>query len=167
MYVLRLARLGQTMEEGVVMNWLKGENEPFAIGDEIFEVTTEKAAIAVEASRPGRFVRFLAELGDPVPVGAALALIAEPGEEPSAADIAVAAKQAQDAPLPEDASEPEPAPVAATTAAPAAPRPAGGKISAVPAARRLAAELGVDLAGLTGSGPDGTITVADVRRAAP
>lgn len=164
MYLLRLARLGQTMEEGVLTEWRKSQGEAFLAGDFVYDVTTEKATMEVEATRPGRIVHFVAQPGDVVPVGGLLAIIAEGDEVVSEADIQAALQEETDAVAPSETSS-VPAVPAAAEVSPPADVPAG-KVVAAPAARRLAAELGVDLMTVTASKADGVISVADVRKAA-
>ncbi|HTO39643.1 MAG TPA: biotin/lipoyl-containing protein [Rhizomicrobium sp.] len=87
MYILRLKQLGQTMEQGLFVNWLKGKNETFAVGDEIYEIETDKATLAVEAAREGRIVATIVQPDDMIAIGGALAIVAEDGENPSADEI--------------------------------------------------------------------------------
>jgi len=156
MFRIQLARLGQTMEQGTVVRWLKQLGERMETGDELYEIETEKAVVPVQATRPGRLVRIVAPEGETVPVGALLAVAAEADEQPTAAQI--------DALAAPDVEQPPPAPPAAVPDAvsgTAAPR-----VAALPKARSMARELNVDLARVCGTGPDGVITPEDVRTAA-
>jgi pyruvate/2-oxoglutarate dehydrogenase complex dihydrolipoamide acyltransferase (E2) component len=87
MFKIQLARQGQTMEQGTVVRWIKQEGVGLAIGDELYEIESEKAIISIEVTRPGRLVRILAAAGDVVPVGAMLAIAAEPGESVTVAQV--------------------------------------------------------------------------------
>jgi pyruvate dehydrogenase E2 component (dihydrolipoamide acetyltransferase) len=160
---VKLPRLGQGMELGTIVRWLKAEGERVEKGEPLYEVDTEKATQEVEAEAAGVLLRIAVREGEEVAVGSVLAYIGEPGET-----------------LPEDAAapggdgrrveraEPEPAREApASAAAPAPPtRPPGGRVKASPLARRLARERGIDLAALAGTGPEGRIVAEDVERAA-
>lgn len=162
MHALHLPRLGQTMESGTVTEWVAGIGDRFDTGDAVYVVETEKVETEVEAREAGRLVRILVEADVEIDVGTPLAVIADDGEEPSDADIDafVSGLTSGDGdPLAAPTAAPE-APVSTATA-PAAP--AGERIRAVPKARKLASEHGIDLATVTGSGPDGRITVDDVR----
>jgi pyruvate dehydrogenase E2 component (dihydrolipoamide acetyltransferase) len=160
MFKIVLARQGQTMEQGTVVRWLVDLGQPMTVGAELYEIETEKTIVPIEATRPGRLVRIVAEPGDTVAVGALLAVAAEPDENPT--DEAIDAFLGQQ----QGAASGEPAPVAPTTAGATAGKPRDTKVPVSPKARALAAELGVRLADVSGTGPDGTILPDDVRRAA-
>jgi pyruvate dehydrogenase E2 component (dihydrolipoamide acetyltransferase) len=180
MRVLRLPRLGQTMEAGTVVAWLVEPGATFEQGDVVYEVETEKVETEVAAPTAGRLVRVLVEPDREVPVGTPLAVVADPGDAVNDAAVDAFVATLADDPVASlgDGDDPA-APVADDPAAslgddPAAPvaddLPAPGgveeRVRAMPAARRLAQELGVDLAGIDGSGPRGSITIDDVRQAA-
>jgi pyruvate dehydrogenase E2 component (dihydrolipoamide acetyltransferase) len=157
--VVRMPKAGQTMEEGTVVHWLKAEGDPVAKDEPIFEVETDKAVIEVEAPAAGVLLKIIAQEGETVAVQAPAALVG-----PAGADV-----EAYAASLDHDASAAAPAPDTATQAAAAhspAPPPtqptAGERLFASPAARRRAAELGLDLATVGGSGKGGRIKAADV-----
>lgn len=159
MFRIVLARQGQTMEQGTVVRWLVALDEPMTVGAELYEIETEKTIVPIEATRPGRIVRFVAQPGDTVAVGALLAVAAEPGEQPTDAEIDALVASPQDAATaPADPASP------ASETAKSAPRES--KVPVSPKARALAAELGVSLADVTGTGPAGAIVPDDVRRAA-
>jgi pyruvate dehydrogenase E2 component (dihydrolipoamide acetyltransferase) len=161
LHTIQLARLGQTMEEGRLVQWLRRENEPFATGDELFEVETDKAIIPVEAKRPGAIARCLIEPGQTAQVGTVLAIVADPGETLTAQQI--------DAAIVSPGQTAAVGQIESASGAPASERASAepaGRLSAVPKARHIAAELGVRLETVTGSGPGGVITADDVRRAA-
>lgn len=163
---VKLPKLGQTMEEGTVVNCLVKVGDAVSKGDVIFEVETDKATLEVEAPANG-FVKFiLAEQDQTLPVGAPLMVIGDKDEEVpqsflealtggvglAAGAVNTPAAQVQTS-VPPVAAEPAPS------------RPAG-KIMVSPRARKLAEELGVNLAAVKGTGPAGKITEADIRNAA-
>ncbi len=170
-----LPRLGQGMEAGTVVRWLKSEGDAVAKGDPLYELDTDKVTQEVEADAGGVLLKILVTEGE-VPVGTPLALIGEAGEDISEAEAAepVAAAAAgtpagdgapvaaQEPESPERAVAPLP-PEAEPT--PATSRSNGGRIKASPLARRIARERGIDLAVLAGTGPEGRIVAEDVERA--
>ncbi|MEC7962204.1 MAG: pyruvate dehydrogenase complex dihydrolipoamide acetyltransferase [Pseudomonadota bacterium] len=159
--------LSPTMEEGTLAKWLVKEGDTVSSGDLIAEIETDKATMEFEAVDEGVVGKILvAEGAEGVAVNTPIAVLLEDGE--SADDIgsaAPAAAAAEAAPAAVEAAAPAPA------AAPAAPAPAapasadGSRIFASPLARRIAADKGLDLATLTGSGPRGRIVKADVENA--
>ena len=159
--------LSPTMEEGTLAKWLVKEGDTVSAGDVLAEIETDKATMEFEAVDEGTVARILVAAGtEGVKVNTPIAVLVEEGEDadavPEAAKPADAAAKAAPAGGPAKA-----APAAEAPAAPPAPRDAdGGRIFATPLARRLAAERGIDLAGLTGSGPHGRIVKADVEGAA-
>ncbi|HEY1687619.1 MAG TPA: dihydrolipoamide acetyltransferase family protein [Solirubrobacteraceae bacterium] len=160
MQKLRLARLGQTMEQAAIQIWLKDEGESIAVGESICEVETEKATVDVEATAAGELVRIVVPAGERVPVGTLLAIIADPGESLTAEQI--------DAAIAEESSSAGEAAAAPAQQEPATAAPssaAAGRVRIMPKARALAASAGLDPATLSGSGPGGAITVADVEAA--
>jgi pyruvate dehydrogenase E2 component (dihydrolipoamide acetyltransferase) len=154
---VKMPRLGQGMETGIVLTWSKATGDTVSKGDALFEVETEKAVQEVEAEATGVLIAILVESGE-VPVGTTVGVIGQPGEQ---VDIAAPAPpgEAPAAPL---VPEPPAAPPA-QHAAVEAPEP-GGRIKASPLARRIARERGIELSSLTGTGPDGRIVVDDVER---
>ena len=155
--------LSPTMEEGTLAKWLVAEGDRVAAGDVIAEIETDKATMEFEAVDEGVIGKLLVAAGaEGVKVNDPIAVLLEEGEDASAADAAEAS-----------ADEPAPKPEAAATAAPAAsPAPpaaateAGDRLFASPLARRLAAEAGLELTDIKGSGPRGRIVKADVEGAA-
>ena len=152
--------LSPTMEEGKLAKWLVAEGDAVSSGDVIAEIETDKATMEFEAVDEGTIGKILiAEGTEGVKVNEAIAVLLEEGE--SAEDI-TAAPSAAAAPT-EQAPASAPASAPAPTAAPAAQ--AGARIFASPLARRIAADKGVDLTALSGSGPRGRIVKADVETA--
>lgn len=162
--IVKMPKWGLTMTQGTVVDWLVAEGSEIAEGDMILTVETEKAVDDVGAPAAGVLVRIVAPAGSEVEVSGPVAIIAAAGEQLSEADIAS---------LLQPASVPamEAAPGSVTAMVPrrgrqSVTRDAGGRINASPAARKLAAELGVDLAEVSATGPGGRITSDDVQRAA-
>jgi pyruvate dehydrogenase E2 component (dihydrolipoamide acetyltransferase) len=152
----RMPSLGADMEAGTLVEWLKRPGDRVKRGDIVAVVETQKGAIEVDIFEEGVIERWLVEPGTTVPVGTPLALIA--GAQP--AIVAAAAEvPATVTPTPAPAAPPSVLP-------PLEPRTGVGRRRVSPAARRLAAERGIVLDGLIGSGPEGAILYADVERAA-
>jgi len=147
--------LSPTMTEGKLAKWMKAEGDSVDSGDVIAEIETDKATMEVEAVDEGTLGKILvAEGTEGVAVNSVIALLLEEGEDASALEGAAAAP----------AEAPAPAPAAAPAPAPAAP-PSGGRVFASPLARRIAADAGLDLTQISGSGPHGRIVKADVETA--
>jgi pyruvate dehydrogenase E2 component (dihydrolipoamide acetyltransferase) len=147
-----LPKLGQTMEEGTVVEWLKQEGEPVQRGEVLFMVETDKATLEVEAPARGFLRKILVPVGETVPVLTVVALITKTADEDISADelpVRVPGSEFQVDEALEPTTEPE-------TSKPET------RVFASPRARRLAREKGVDLAQVTGSGPDGRIVERDV-----
>ena len=168
--------LSPTMEEGTLAKWCVKEGDSVSSGDVIAEIETDKATMEFEAVDEGVIGKILIEEGtEGVKVNTPIAVLLEEGEDASAADSAGApaapASKEEPAPEPEAKSEapaPAPASPAPASPAPAAPKDADGdRIFASPLARRIAADKGLDLAAIKGSGPRGRIVKADVEAAKP
>ncbi|AUQ66385.1 pyruvate dehydrogenase complex dihydrolipoamide acetyltransferase [Phaeobacter inhibens] len=165
--------LSPTMEEGTLAKWLVKEGDTVASGDLLAEIETDKATMEFEAVDEGVIGKILIPEGsEGVKVNSPIAVLLEDGE--SADDIGTtssAPAAAADEAAPAASEEAAPAPAQAATAAtpaPAAPQGAdGNRIFASPLARRIAADKGLDLAQLNGSGPRGRIVKADVENAKP
>src|SRR5712692_8651429 len=165
----RMPSLGADMEVGTLIQWLVKPGDVVKRGDIIAVVDTEKAAIEIEVFQTGVIHTILVHVGETVPVGAVLALILTDGE-PLAAGAPAEVKP-KPAPPPEAVAEPAPPPPPAPPhiekpAPPKTPQVPSGRLRISPLAMRAAVELGVDLATVQGTGPDGAITKADVERAA-
>jgi len=150
-----MPKLGLTMKTGMVAQWNVREGDRVAMGAPVVEITTEKITYVLESQSEGVLLKILVPDEGEVPIGAIIGVVGEPSEDISAflpdTPTGTAAQAATGTPMP-DAS-------AGTAAAPA-------RVTASPAARKLAAQLGIDVAALTGSGPGGRITIDDVDRAA-
>jgi pyruvate dehydrogenase E2 component (dihydrolipoamide acetyltransferase) len=162
---LLLPKLGQTMEEGAIVEWLKKEGDPVARGDVLYTLESDKAVLEVEAKVKGTLLKILVPAGVKVPVQAPVGIVGTPGEDLSALLDEGAAEPQASAMVPQAPAEPSaPAPTAEVVAASAkeADAPAQGRVFSSPRARKVAAERGVDLAQIKGSGPEGRIVEADV-----
>ncbi len=175
--IITMPALSPTMTEGTLAKWLMKEGDPVNSGDMLAEIETDKATMEVEAIDEGILGRILIDEGtEGVAVNAPIAILLEEGEDASALDNAVPATTATTtttaaAPAPAAAAAPPTpatagtAPAAAPSVAPAAAAASGGRILASPLARRMAAQAGLDLAAVNGSGPRGRIVKADIEAA--
>jgi pyruvate dehydrogenase E2 component (dihydrolipoamide acetyltransferase) len=166
-----LPRLGQGMESGVIVRWLKQEGDTVAKGEPLYELDTDKVTQEVEAEVDGVLQKIVVAEGE-VEVGATIAVIETNGAggAPTAEEAPAKEEEQADEPAPEAApateaaaSEPEAGPE--NDAPTAAAAQGDGRLKASPLARRIARERGVDLATLTGTGPEGRILAEDVERA--
>jgi pyruvate dehydrogenase E2 component (dihydrolipoamide acetyltransferase) len=158
---IAMPRLSDSMEEGTVLNWLKQVGDEVAVGEELVEIETDKANMGYEADVAGTLLEIVVQENETAPVGAVIARIGDKDAQVPTAEAAG----------PVTAGDPPPLPVAKAssggvppTVPPAAPA-AEGRVKASPLARRIASELGVDLAQLSGSGPAGRIVKRDVENA--
>ncbi|MCY4366879.1 MAG: 2-oxo acid dehydrogenase subunit E2 [Chloroflexi bacterium] len=154
-----MPKMGYDMREGTVVRWYKQEGEEVARGEVIADIETDKATVEFEAFTGGVLHRRVAQEGIPVPVGDAIAIIADPGE--SVEDSPTVVEGVQEA-----TAEPtvETAAVANVTAT---PQRAEGEVRASPIARRLARERGIDLTLVAGTGPGGRIVEKDILEYVP
>jgi len=149
--------LEMAQENGKLLAWRKKEGESVSKGEPLLEIETDKAVVEVEAPGDGILAGITADVGAVIPVGETIAWLVAPGEQPPA-------KAATAAPAARATSVAHAAAAAPAQARPAAAAGVAAQIS--PKARRLAKELGVDIAQIQGTGPDGTITSEDVQAAA-
>jgi len=150
--------LGMAQDTGIVVQWLKKAGENVTKGEPLLEVETDKAVVEVEAPASGTLASISAEAGAEVPVGTAIAVILGTGEKATAA---AAAKSPPDEPKAAGRT----AVVAAVETAP--PVRMDSRLNAAsPLARRLAAEAGVDLAAVAGTGPEGAVQAVDLPQTA-
>jgi pyruvate dehydrogenase E2 component (dihydrolipoamide acetyltransferase) len=152
-----MPKLGFDMKEGTLVRRLKEVGDPVAKGEIIAEIETDKATVELEAYIGGVVKGWVVEVGKPVLVGSPMLVIAEPGETVDVA--ALTGAQPAGASAPPATPSAAPAPAAASPAGPAA------RVTASPVARKMAAEAGVDLAGVAGTGPNGRIVKRDVEAA--
>lgn len=160
-----MPKFGLTMHEGTLQRYFKAAGEAVKAGEPFYEVETEKVLYVVESPGSGTVALWLQEQGATVECGGLVAVIAEAGEDAAAMAArygAGAPRAAAPAPAPRPAAE-----GIAAAATGAAPVPgAEGRRAISPVARKLAAELGVELARVAGTGPGGRVTREDVERAA-
>ncbi len=146
-YEFKLPDLGEGLTEGEIARWLVAEGQELAEDDPLVEIATDKTTVEIPSPAAGTVTKILVGEGEVVAVGTVLVVIGGDGAEPAAAEQA------------------------APAAAPSAPAPevrvpvTQARVQATPVVRRIAQELGVDLAQLSGSGPNGRITEDDVRKA--
>ena len=157
---VKLPRLGQGMESGTIVKWLKSEGDAVEKGEPLYELDTDKVTQEVEAEASGVLLKITVPEGE-ADVGTTIAVIGEQGEE--VPDLA--ATEPEPAPKEEVATPATAAPVA-EVAAPAQGNGAGARIKASPLARRIARERGIELGSLKGTGPEGRVVAEDVERAA-
>ena len=155
---VKLPRLGQGMESGTIVKWLKSEGDSVEKGEPLYELDTDKVTQEVEADFSGVLLKIAVSEGE-VPVGRTIAVIGEQGEDvPAISDEAEtpSREEPQEAPAPSQGN--------GRPQEPAAVQPSGGRVKASPLARRIARERGIDLAALRGTGPEGRIVAEDVER---
>ncbi len=161
---IKMPALSPTMEEGTLAKWLVKEGDTVKAGDLMAEIETDKATMEFEAVDEGVIAKIVvAEGTDGVKVGTVIAVLAGEGEDASSVEAPKAEALKAEAPKAEAAPAPAPTPAPA----PAAPKTDGDRVKASPLARRIAAEKGVDLTGVAGSGPNGRIVKADIDAAKP
>ena len=173
-----MPKLSMTMEEGELITWVKHEGDQVRAGEVICEVNSDKVEMEVESPADGTLVRLAAAEGEVVPVGAPIATLDTEAEDLLGGILDAPAGEAagEAAARPDGGETAAPPPTGEAPPADKAPQPPGtgetppasaaGPAPAVPAARRRAAELGVDLAAVQGSGRDGLVRVADVEAVA-
>lgn len=180
-----MPQLGETVAEGKIVKWFKAAGEAVAAGDVLFEIETDKTSMEVPATAAGRLAEIRVPEGAVAPVGAVVAVIADPAQAAAHNPVAKAQSQPPLAPAPAGTLESRRHGNARSLAGPAAAAPMRmdlfnevrtpqrnfgpariGGVAVTPLARRLAAERGIDLSRLTGSGPRGRIVSADIGKAA-
>jgi pyruvate dehydrogenase E2 component (dihydrolipoamide acetyltransferase) len=171
---VKLPRLGQGMESGTIVKWLKSEGEAVKKGEALYELDTDKVTQEVEAEATGVLLKIAIREGE-VEVGRTIGFIGDKGEDvpageaPSSDSRVAPAEDALDS-AEKPAPKPDQGQAASTNGSSAAPETAvpqesGGRIKASPLARRIARERGVDISRIRGTGPDGRIVAEDVERA--
>ena len=186
-----MPKMGDAMEAGTLSSWLKHEGDQVEVGDALAEIETDKTTMELEAEDAGVLTRLIAGEGDEVAVGEPIAVISADGEAPDAApdEARQVAEETADSVGGRETAETEtarnrgrrnrgreteaaesgeqgarPREAEARRAATSGPeRSADGRVRASPVVRRLAREHGIELAGISGSGPDGRIVERDVR----
>jgi len=170
-----LPRLGQGMETGTIVRWLKSEGENVEKGEALYELDTEKVTQEVEAEVSGVLLKILAGEGDEIEVGKAIAVIGEQGEDVPEGEAEDPTEVSEDegheegSPAPEREEERErgreEAPEGPSEPEQSVESTNGGRVKASPLARRIARERGIELSALRGTGPEGRIVAEDVERA--
>ena len=145
-YEFKLPDLGEGLNEGEIARWLVQEGQEIAEDDPLVEIATDKTTVEIPSPAAGIVTKILVGEGEVVPVGTVLVVIGGNGAEPAAPALA-RAKSSQ----------------ASDKSSRASDESSQGKVRATPLVRRLAGELGIDLATVTGTGPQGRITEGDVR----
>lgn len=185
--IIEMPKLSDTMTTGTLVKWLKQEGDEVASGDMIAEVETDKATMEVECFEDGFLIKHYIAEGDSIAIGGPICAVGEEGEEAPEVEIPEAPKEdddgdgdgspdeepeqeeepdeeAEDASEEEEADDSESREQAVKPSAPAS-QTDGGRIKASPLARKVAAELGVDLGTVEGTGPGGRILRGDVEEA--
>jgi len=170
-----LPRLGQGMETGTIVRWLKSEGDSVEKGEALYELDTEKVTQEVEAEASGVLLKILAGEGEEIEVGKAIAVIGEQGEEVPAGEAEDPTEVSEDdaqeegSPAPEREDERErgreEGPEGPSEPEQSVESTNGGRVKASPLARRIARERGIELSALRGTGPEGRIVAEDVERA--
>jgi pyruvate dehydrogenase E2 component (dihydrolipoamide acetyltransferase) len=157
---IKLPRLGQGMESGTIVKWLKSEGDKVEKGEPLYELDTDKVTQEVEADASGVLLKIAISSGE-VEVGKTIAVIGEQGEEVAAGSPARAREQDRE---PGRRASSELSEQVTEIRQPSADN--GGRIKASPLARRIARERGIDLSAVAGTGPDGRVVAEDVERSA-
>lgn len=147
-----MPQLGLTMEEGTIAKWIKQVGDKVNIGDVLVEITTDKLSSEIESEVEGILLKIVAQEGEDIPVKGLIAIIGEEGEkvdEPSAPAKKEESKAEETAPKAQEVPK-------------AASVTESGRVKASPLAKKIAADLGVDLTKLSGTGPNGRIVQKDV-----
>jgi pyruvate dehydrogenase E2 component (dihydrolipoyllysine-residue acetyltransferase) len=180
MHALTLPRLGQTMQAGRIVEWLVAEGASYAEGAPIYSIETDKTVLEVQATLPGTLLKRLVGPDEEVPVGSIVAVAADAGEQVAQADVqsfiearGAGARQMQSGPMqpgpmqsgPMQSGPTQPGEGTAEVEPPLPTSEGSRVLKAMPRAKRLARELGVELSRITDpSGPDAVITEKDVMR---
>ena len=170
-----MPKLSPTMEEGQIARWLKKEGDKVSMGEPLAEIDTDKATMEMQALANGVLRKILINDGESAPLGQLIAVIGEPDEDIAALLSEASAAASTPAPSPTPAPAPTsteveapsaaPVPEANGHAAPVATASASGRMIVSPLAARMAAEAGIDLRSLQGSGPGGRIIKRDIEAA--
>ena len=160
---LNMPQMGYDMHEGTLVRWLKSEDDEVSLGEPIAEIETDKAVVEVEATAAGLLRKILAAEGTTVPVGQPIAIIGEAGEDIEGLGVDDSSSDDSEATVEEPTGIPLPPPIVEPEQLAAeAPAESEHEMRASPVARRLAAERGIDLSLITGTGPGNRITRDDV-----
>jgi pyruvate dehydrogenase E2 component (dihydrolipoamide acetyltransferase) len=155
-----MPQLGLTMEAGTILQWLKAEGETVEKGQPVVLIQTDKVEYEVESPAAGTLLKIVAQPGAELPVGKVMGILGQPGE-----DVSALAGEPSHEPRAASQDAPAPSPQPPTPGATAPVRAPGERVKISPVAKKLAQEHGIDIAFLTGTGPDGRIVREDVERA--
>jgi len=161
---LFMPKMGDSMEEGTLLSWLKKEGDQVAEQEIVAEIQTEKATIEIPSVEAGVLTKILVQAGETVPVGTPIAVIGEASAKAVSAKPEPAKPEAAK-PSPETATAEKQAPQTPPAEAGPAPTANGQRVKASPLAKKVAQEHGVDLRAVRGTGPGGRIIEADVEAA--
>lgn len=148
---IRMPQLGLTMEEGTITKWIKQVGDKVNVGDVLVEITTDKLSSEIESETAGVLLKIVAQEGEDIPVKGLIAIVGEEGEKASTTE----SPKTQEAAEPAESSKAVEIPKATAVTE-------TGRIKASPLAKKTAIDLGVQLIGLVGSGPNGRIVQKDV-----
>ena len=170
-----MPKLSPTMEEGQISRWLKKEGETIEANETIAEVDTDKATMEMTSLEAGTLLKIIVPAGGNAKLGQTIGIIGKPGEDFSAllTEESPAEAKKEEAPKAEEpklyvppTAPPAPAPVASPASSPVTPKSAsGGRVVVSPIAARMAAEHGIDIKSIAGSGPGGRIIKRDIEEA--
>ncbi len=171
---IQLLQLSPTMSEGIIVRWLVKEGDDVSAGTTLAEVETDKAVMELESFEEGKILKLTAKEGDSVPVGSTIGYIGAegeqvPGDGAAAKAVKTEAKPAEkkEAPAKQEApakKEEKPAPIAASASS-GNGAASGGRVFASPLARKMAAEHGIEIAALQGTGPGNRVIRRDIEAA--
>ena len=166
---LEMPKLADTMTEGTLLKWRKNVGDKVSVGEVIADVETDKATMEIESFDDGLIHEFLVQPGEKVPIGSKIAVLLKKGEAPPApGEVAAAAKgvaggrKEAGAPAASASSVSAAAPVAPSGAVPGVGASGSARVKSSPLARKVAAEKGVSLAQVQGTGPGGRVVARDV-----
>lgn len=171
--VITMPKMSDTMEEGVIASWLKKVGDQVSSGDILAEVETDKATMELESYDDGILLYTAVEAGNGVPVDGVIAVIGEKGADYETLIKAASAPKKEEkkvqaaAPAPVATPAPEPKAAPAPSPSPAAQPSSNGRVKASPLAKKLAAEKGIDIGSVPGSGDGGRIVKRDVENFVP
>ncbi len=167
---VRMPKMGDGMEEGTILRWMKHEGETVSVDEPIAEIETDKANVEMPAEESGTITRIVVKEGQTVPVGAVIAEINGVGDAgkgarspASAPDRVTTGEGGTPGPGEPQTTTPPPPQPAEHAAPPAEAGPSAERVKATPLARRMAREAGIDLALIQGTGPGGQIRQRDVQ----
>lgn len=169
-----MPKLSDTMEEGAVANWLKKEGDAIDEGQDLVEIETDKATMSFASNAEGVILKILAETKKTLPLGAPLCVVGKKGEAFNLDELlaksggGAKAPEKKTAPAAQPAKSATPAPSPSAKPAPVAPAPQqtqDGRVKASPLAKKVAADKGIDLSHVQGSGPAGRVIVRDLDNA--